>query len=274
MTAQRRVLISADLEGVAGVVASEELRPGNAEFERARLLMTEEVNAAIAGVLGAEEGLEVVVADSHGSFRNILQDRLDPAAKLLRGKPRALAMVEEIERADAVIFVGYHARAGQSGVLSHTFNDTVRDVRCNGRSFGEAGLNAAVASHFGVPLLLATGDDALVDEVSDLTPRTMTVAVKRAVSAFAAESLHPTVACRLIEVAAHAAVQQWEGGLVDVQGPVDVAVDLSTPGQADRAALPPPVARASATTVQVHADSMVTAYRWVRTITALAAHIG
>ena len=183
-----RVLISADLEGVAGVVASEELRPGNAEYDTARRLMTAEVNAAVRGIHAVVASADVVVADSHGTYRNLLAEQLDPSVRLLRGRPRILAMIDGAERADAVVFIGYHARAGQTGVLCHTFHDAIRDVRWNGRSLGEAGLNAAVANYLGAPLLLATGDDALVDEIREVAPRTRTVSVKRAISAFAAES--------------------------------------------------------------------------------------
>lgn len=271
---QQRVLISADLEGVAGVVGSEELRPGNPEYETARRLMTGEVNAAVRGILDADAdagaGADIVVADSHGTYRNLLVEQLHPQARLLRGRPRTLAMVHDVERADAVMFIGYHGRAGRPGLLCHTFHDVVRDVRCNGRSLGEAGLNAAVASHLGAPLWLATGDDALVDEIRDLAPRVVTVSVKRAVSTFAAESLHPSVACERIEAAARTAAHQGAGGVVTIPGPITVEVDLANPGQADQAAVPPPLTRLGPVTVAVDVDDIVQAYRWVRTVIALA----
>lgn len=268
----RRILISADLEGIAGVVASEELRPGNAEYERARVFMTDEVNAAVRGVEETDGSIDIVVADSHGTYRNILQDRLHQSAMLLRGRPRTLAMIEAVDRVDAVVFVGYHGRASQFGLLTHTFNDTVRDIRCNGRSLGEAGLNAAVASHFDAPLLVATGDDALAAEVRELTEAVSTVVVKRWVSALAAESMHPTRACDLIQEAVTAAVTRWEGGYVRFEGSVDAEIDLATPVQADRAALPPPVTRVGPCTVAVTSTDIVDAYRWIRTVSTLASH--
>lgn len=271
MEANRRILISADLEGVAGVVASDELHPGGGGYETACRLMTDEVNAAVRGIHEVDKTVEVVVTDSHGTFRNLLPERLDSTALLLRGRPRPLAMVQGVERADAVMFIGYHARAGQSGLLCHTFDDVVHDIRYNERSLGEAGLNAAVAAHFGAPLLLATGDEALVAEVAALDQKAAGVAVKRAVCAYAAESLHPAVACQRIEEAAGAAVRRWDGGLVRFPGPIDLQINLATPGQADRASIVPLLARLTPTTVQVQAEDAVTAYRWVRTIIALAA---
>lgn len=271
MSQRRRMLISADLEGVAGVVNSEELRPGNPEYERARGLMTDEVNAAIRGIRTADEDAEIVVVDAHGTFRNLLPDRLDHSALLLRGKPRTLAMVHGVDEADGLVLIGYHAKAGRSGVLTHTFDDNVRDIRCNGISLGEAGLAAAVATHYDVPLLVATGDDALVEEVQMLTDRSATVSVKRAASSFAAQSLHPQVACARIEEAVAVAVTTWQGGSVSIPGPVHVELDLATTGQADRAAMPPPVRRTAPLTVEVQADDIVGAYRWLRALTALAA---
>ena len=46
-----RILISADIEGISGVMSPDQTRPGSAAYERARLLMTREVNAAVEGAL-------------------------------------------------------------------------------------------------------------------------------------------------------------------------------------------------------------------------------
>ena len=53
-----RILISADIEGISGVMSPEQTSPGSGEYERARLLMTREVNAAVEGALegGAASG--------------------------------------------------------------------------------------------------------------------------------------------------------------------------------------------------------------------------
>ncbi|MDQ0546714.1 D-aminopeptidase [Methylobacterium brachiatum] len=79
-----RVLISTDIEGVADVFNRVQTTPGNPDYERARMLMTQEANAAIAGAFdgGARA---VLVTDSHGSFRNMPRDRLDPKAQAVQG---------------------------------------------------------------------------------------------------------------------------------------------------------------------------------------------
>lgn len=174
-----RVFISVDIEGVAGVVGREEGSQGNPEYERARRLMTAEASAAVRGIFNTDAAAEVTVADAHGAFRNIIPELLDPRARLVRGKPRPLAMIDGIQGGfDAVIFVGYHGRSGTvDSVLSHTFTGTLWDVCINGVSFGEIGLKAAVSGSFGIPLVLVIGDASVAVEVDALLPGTSTVVV-------------------------------------------------------------------------------------------------
>lgn len=91
-----KILISTDIEGVAGVFHAEQVRPGNGEYERARAWMTGEANAAVAGAF-AGGAAEVLVNDSHGGFRNLLPDQLDERARLVLGKPRYLGMMGGLE---------------------------------------------------------------------------------------------------------------------------------------------------------------------------------
>jgi D-amino peptidase len=124
-----RVLISVDMEGVAGVVAPEDISPGNPEYERNRGYMTDEASAAVRGVLSAQPDASVVVCDAHAMFRNLLPDRLDRRCTLLRGSPRMHGMLTGIDGGvDAVCFVGYHGRAGTArSVLAHTISgSTIR----------------------------------------------------------------------------------------------------------------------------------------------------
>ena len=155
-----KILISTDIEGVAGVTHAEQTRSGNPEYERARVWMTEEANSAIRGAF-AGGATEVLVNDSHGGFRNLLLDRLDARAQTITGKPRYLGMMAGVEQdCDAVYLVGYHARSQTAGVLAHTINSfAFRTVRVNGTELGEAGLYGALAGDLGVPVGLFSGDD-------------------------------------------------------------------------------------------------------------------
>ena len=115
-----KIFISADIEGVAGVVVPQHGAPGNPEYESARRLMTQEVNAAIAG---AFEGgaTEVLVNDSHGPMTNLLPEELDPRAELILGRPKPGGMFAGLTKDHAGAFcTGYHSGAGRHGILSHT----------------------------------------------------------------------------------------------------------------------------------------------------------
>lgn len=268
-----RVFMSVDIEGVAGVVGREDGSAGNPEYERARRLMTAEASAAVRGIAAADPAAEITVADAHGTFRNIIPELLDPRARLVRGKPRELAMVDGVQHGvDVALFVGYHGRAGTGeSVLSHTFTGTLADVRVNGRSFGEIGLNAGVAGVFGVPVVLVTGDESVVAEVGDLLPGTQALAVKRGIGRYAADSLHPQRSCELIEAAAAAAVRAAGDALpFVVSGPVELEVDVTEPGFADQALIIPGIRRVAGRTVGYAAPDYLTAYKVVRLVAALS----
>ncbi|MGA5221290.1 M55 family metallopeptidase [Streptomyces koyangensis] len=265
-----RILISVDMEGVSGIVHPRETNPDGYDYGRARALMTAEANAAVAGVLDAEPGAEVWVADAHGSYRNLLPEEVDRRARLVRGKPRPLGMLGGIdERTDAVLFVGYHVRAGAGpGVLAHTMSDALLDVRVGGRSLGEIGLNAAMAGHLGVPVVLLSGDDAACAEVRELVPGVRTVVVKEALGQFAAAGLHPEEAReRLRRAAAEAVAGRGEVRPFALSGPLAVEVDLAAAHTVDLAVLIPGVTRSegarSARTVAFTAAGFDEAYRVV-----------
>jgi len=269
-----RVFISVDIEGVAGVVGVEEGQQGNAEYERARRLMTNEANAAIAGVFDADASSQVTVADAHGTFRNVVPELLDPRARLIRGKPRFLAMIHGVQQGfDAACFVGYHGRSGTpDSVLSHTFTGTLADVRMNGRSFGEIGLNAAVCGHFGVPIALITGDASVGAEVEDLLPGTRTAIVKEGIGQLAADALHPERACAAIRNAVPPALASVSNGLkpFTVAGAVALELDLLRPAFVDQALVVPGVERVSGRTLRYAAPDYLTAYRVTRLVAALS----
>ncbi|MEU2070587.1 M55 family metallopeptidase [Streptomyces anulatus] len=269
-----RLLISVDMEGISGIVHSTETNPERYDYQRGRELMTADANAVVAGVLDAEPTAEVLVADAHGTFRNLLPEQLDRRARLVRGKPRALNMLAGLdEETDAALFVGYHVRAGEGpGVLAHTMNGEILDVRVAGRSLGEIGLNAAMAGHLGVPVVLLSGDDAACAEMTHLVPETVTVAVKEALGMAAAVTLHPEEARdRLRRAAADAVSRRTEIPPLALGGPLAVEVDLASPHTIDLATLVPGVSRtAGARTVAFTSPDYATAYRLILLLAQLA----
>lgn len=268
-----RVFVTVDIEGIAGVVHSEEGAQGNPEYERARRLMTQEANAVVAGIYDADPEASVTVADVHGPYRNLIPEDLDERATLSRGKPKMMGMMDGVEHGyDVAMFVGVHGRAGSApAVLSHTFTGAILDVAVNGRSYGELGLNAAVAGAHGVPVVLVAGDQAVVEETRALLgERVITVQVKESRAHMAAESVHPKVArARLRDAAARVLRDRPAVPPLRVATPTTVEVTLARPVYADLAAMIDDVARVDGRTVRFTRADMLNAYRVLRLITVL-----
>lgn len=155
-----KIYISADMEGISGVVSSKQVAPGNKDYERARKMMTEEVNTMVDALYfrGANK---VIVNDSHGSMDNILIENFDERAELISGSPKPLSMMEGIDKSfDFCVFLGYHGRAGKkAAVMDHLYSSSsVFEARINGKAVSEAGLNGRLAGYFGVPVAMVTGD--------------------------------------------------------------------------------------------------------------------
>jgi D-amino peptidase len=175
-----KVFISVDMEGLAGVVASADVSPSGPDYPHFRAIMAGETNAAIEGAFRAG-ATDVLVRDSHGDKRNLLPSDVDPRARLLRGQSSGPKnMMEGIDSTfDAVVFIGYHAKAGTpNAILEHTSTGNVVDFSINGVSLPEGGYNALTAGLYGVPVVFIAGDRAVVDQVRALLGPIGAVAVK------------------------------------------------------------------------------------------------
>jgi len=270
-----KIMIAADMEGITGVVHWDQVSSKHPEYTRFRRLMTGDVNAAIRGAFqgGASE---VIVSDGHGSGRNILIEELDVRARLNSGSPSPFSMVQGIDGSfSGVIFVGYHARIGTpQAILEHTWSDElVANLELQGRPFGESGLNGALCGHFGVPVLMVTGDLAVCAEAQTFFPGVETVTVKKASGRMAAELLPPAVTEKMIEeTAAHAvqrAVQETASKPLQLAPPIKMAIDFVQSEMADRAALLPGTSRLGRR-IEYVASDMPTIYQAFRTMVYLA----
>jgi D-amino peptidase len=203
----KKVYISVDMEGISGVIGDDQTSAGQPEYGRSRKLMAEDANAAIRGAF-AGGATEVVVNDSHGSQRNLLPEDLDPRARLISHSFKRHGMVEGLDDTfDAVIFVGYHAKADSPrGLFAHTGSGVVKDVQVNGRSAGEGGLNTLMAHWYGVPVVMISGDDVAIEQQKEWTPNVRGVVVKRAINMRAVEARPLAEARRDIEAAAKESV--------------------------------------------------------------------
>ena len=270
-----RVYISVDMEGVAGVVHEDQTDPIDprhaGEYNRFRRLMTAEANAAIEGAVAA--GAErVLVNDSHWLMMNLLAEELHPAAELLSGGPKVRSMVEGVEDGfDVAMFIGYHARAGVGhAIIDHTYTSLVHEARLNGRPVGELAINAALAGTCDVPVALVSGDQALAAEARDLLgPSVETVVVKHAVGRFAARSVAPSVACRLIREGAAAALGRRHTPF-RLSAPVRLEVDFQLTQMADMAELVPGSVRTAGRTVTYTHDDYREVFRAWRALYNLA----
>ena len=271
-----RVYISADLEGVSGVVHGDQVSATGSDYGRTRKLVTEEVNAAVAGAL--EGGAtEAVVNDGHGGMRNLLIEDIHPSARLMTGAPKLMGQMEGIdapEGFDAAAFVGYHARAGTHGVLNHTISGAVvAKLVLDGVEVGEAGLNAAIAAHFGIPLVFVSGDAATCREVEALNPHAVTVAVKEDAGRYAALCLPPEAARKAIREGMMRAVRAVAEGAIErpaPSGPVTFALTTKDTAMADLAGLLPGSERLSPVELEYAAPDAPSGYRALRAMIYLA----
>ena len=270
-----KILIATDMEGITGVTTWDQVTPGHAEYARFRRQMTDDVNAAVRGAFdgGAEE---VIVADGHWNASNILIEELDPRVRLNTGSPSPFSMMEGIDESiNGVMFVGYHARNGSpNAILDHTWSSkTVANVWLNKMLTGEYGLNAAVAGHFGVPVIMVSGDQTACAQVTELLGDLETAIVKQASSRFAAECFAPAVTREMICLSAQRAVERLARGNAPepfvLDTPITVTVEFFTSDMADRATRIPFTKR-QGTRVSLTTPEMDSAYNGFRAMVMLA----
>jgi D-amino peptidase len=253
-----RVYISADMEGVAGLSSTEDpLGPR---------LMTEEVNAAIAGAF-AGGATDVVVNDAHGSHTNLLQDHLDPRVTLLRGSLKPYGMMQGLDSSfSAVVFVGYHGKAGSTGSFAaHTGSGRVADLLVNGVSVGEGGMNALFAGWYGVPVAFISGDAVAVEQLQELVPDAVGVPVKTGIWNEAVTTMSPDSARAAIRrgVARSVALRP---GIPHPRPPIRVELHYSSSILADIAEGIPAVERLGPRAVGFTVDRYPAAYRMIRVL--------
>ncbi len=264
--AKGKVYISADMEGIAGVVTGEQLGPQGFEYQRFREFMTNEVLAAIEGAR-AGGATEILVSDSHGNGQNLLIEKFPKDVQIIRSWPRPLMMMEGIDSTfDAVLFVGYHTgTTNTEGVRAHTMSSAnFADIRLNGISVPEAGLNAAIAGHFGVPVALITGDDAIVKEARTLLGEVEGAVVKWPLGFHSARTVTPEASCELIREKARSAMART--GKVKpyrLKTPVELELRFKNYRPAEVLAYLPNVERADAHTVRFRGKDILEVARFI-----------
>lgn len=267
-----RVYISADIEGVAGVVASQQGQPGNSEYEKARILMTEEVNAVIEGLVEAG-ATEILVNDSHGPMTNILPSLLHPTADLILGKPKPMNMACGLTNDfDLFFLTGHHSMAGKGGVLAHTTNGfAFREIRINGIAYGEPGIYGAYAGELGIPVGLISGDDCTKAENSSFFPTAEFVVVKQSFGQRAARQVSIKRAHEMLKAAAINAVETAATKKpFTIKGPYRVEFIMGSAALADQMAILPPAIRVDAHTIAFDCTTIAEIIGWMTSLSAMS----
>jgi D-amino peptidase len=250
------------MEGVGGVVTGEQLGPSGFEYGRFREFMTREALAAIDAAKRAG-ATEIVVADSHGNGQNLLIEQLPADIRVIRSWPRRLGMMAGVDDAvDVAILIGYHAGTNNpSGVRAHTFSSAnLTRVALNGTSVTEGSWNAAIAGHFGVPVVMMSGDDAAIAEVRKAVGNIEAAETKRSLGFHSASTLTPQASAALIGERVTAAMNRLTAfEPLKVQTPVTVDVSFKHYMPAEILAYLPLFERTDSHSVRFRAKDMVEA---------------
>lgn len=261
-----KIYILTDMEGISGIWRPEQVQKGNPEYEKARRLLCEDVNSAIAGAFdgGAEE---IVVLDGHGSGDNFIMEILDERAVYETVKNPLEVMPSLNESFSGLIQIGCHAMAGTlNGFLDHTQSSiSWFNLYVNGRKFGEIGQAGAYAGAFGVPVIMVTGDKAACEEARRFFGEIELVTVKEGLGRNKARCISLKQAHKMIYDAAARAVQRVRSGEFKpfiLEAPIEMKLELCRSDYADEYATRPGVERLDARTVRKIIKSAKEIYYW------------
>lgn len=254
------------MEGIAGVCSWQQVdaRTPHPEYAIYRRYYTQEVNAAIEGAR-ASGATEVLVNDSHGPMRNLSFEELPGDVRVIFGNRKPFSMVQDADAGfDGAFFVGYHGASGDAdAVLCHTYTPSViYDVRLNGVRCSEASLNAALLGHYGVPLLLVTGDRTTVEGVIAQMPWVRGAVVKESIGNFAAMTMTPQAAQRAIRNQAQAAIAgAAQAKPYVLSPPIELEMMLVKAEQADLVETIPGFERSGSRSVRFVHDDLPTVFK-------------
>ena len=265
-----KIYISADMEGVVGAVTGEQLGPGGFEYERFRQFMTDEVNAAIDAARAAG-ATEFLVSDSHGNGQNLLIEQMPDDVMIVRSWPRPLGMMEGIDETfDGVIFTGYHAStANTRGVRAHTMSSAnITSLRLNGIEMTEGSMNAAIAGHFGVPIILVTGDDAAVAENQVIIGDIEGAIVKWSYGFHSARTLTPEAAYEEIRTRTASAISRIDDFEPYVlETPIELELSLKHYMPVETLSYLPNVEKVNSHTIRYIGEDMIDISKFLRVVT-------
>lgn len=273
-----KVFISVDMEGVTAVTDPEDVLPEGSDYQRGRIFMTGDANAAVLGAFDAG-ATEVVVNDSHWIMRNLLIEQMDPRARVIKGFHKPMCMMQGIdESVDAAVFVGYHSCSGtEQGVLAHTLlGKEVQNMLINGEPTGETRLNALLCGHFGVPVAFVAGDDTVCREAKNVLGDDLpTFAVKDGIDMFTASCLHPEVSQKGIREGVAAALRNMgKREPYKMEMPITFGFEFNSTTIAATCEYMPEVSKPSPYTTEFTTDDMPKAMKIIFAELLLALQVG
>jgi D-amino peptidase len=224
--AQRKtVFVITDAEGVGGVCRQDQTDPKDQEM---RQLLTGEANAAVEGFFagGAEE---VIVWDGHDGSQTLSTLTIHPRAKLVMGAIGPSMLMER--HFSAVAYVGQHSKANvRGGIMAHSYSSLgIQNMLLNGKPVGEIDVIAAMAGHFGTPVIMLSGDQAAANELHEIVPDAELAVVKEGIGRYTCISLSATAARDAIREAARRSMAKI-GAIkpYTVPGPITLQVEHTT----------------------------------------------
>ncbi|MEM2891412.1 MAG: M55 family metallopeptidase [Thermoplasmata archaeon] len=269
-----KVHITADMEGIAVLSHDEQTDLKGFDYGRMRELMTAEVQAAVEGAKAAGAD-EILVCDAHDTGRNILTEKLDDDVEVIHGNPYDLGMMSGIDSSfEASIQIGYHSmRHTHAGTLGHTFTYSIAGLWLNGVKVGESGLSAALAGHFGVPLVFVSGDAHAVRQAKELVRGVVGVATKTGIGLYAVRTLTPRRACDLIRKGVKVAIERRDSiRPFVVKRPVRMDVEFERPLMAQYASKIPMTKRVDIKTVSFRAKDVLQAFEVFEVMNQVASY--
>jgi len=269
-----KVHITADIEGVAVMCHDEQGDQKGWDYDRMRRIMTGEVKAA---VLGAKDGGadEVLVCDAHDTGRNLIVEDLPDDVEVIEGTAYDVGMMSGISSDfDASFQVGYHSmRHTHAGVLGHTHTYSIAELRMNGIVLGEGGLSAAIAGHYGVPVVMVSGDSRAIAQVRKVVRGFIEVPTKQGVGLYGVRTRTPQMACEMIREGAKEAVKL--AGKIKpfvLKKPIQMQVEFERPLMAEYAAQIPTVKRKGIKTVMCKSKDVIEAFMTFETMNRVASY--
>ncbi|MCM8759872.1 MAG: M55 family metallopeptidase [Candidatus Omnitrophica bacterium] len=255
-----KIYIIPDLEGISGVTQFRQNLKTMGIYETMCRRMVKEINAVVKGIKEADETSQIYVMETHEIDDELLSYEV---FGLIKGAKVPLFD----ESFHALFFVGQHAKSQEEkGVLSHTGNARIMDVRVNDVSYGELGLCSILAGIYDISTVFVSGDSACVEEAKKLFNNIITVETKIGLGMHSAVCYHISKVLKQLQERSKEAVMEFKNNPhnfspLKIPPPYKFEVEWQYVEMADRASLIPGVKKLSGRTTVFVSDNFEQVYR-------------